>query len=301
MKLLDQMIVKTLPFIPKAIVGYLSKSYIAGDNLESAIKVVKDLNSKGFCVTLDVLGEFITSLDQVDTAQAEYFRVLDAIQEYKLDANISIKPTSFGLLLDREFCRKTVAKLLDAVKDKGTFLRIDMEDSGCTDLTIDLHNEFRETYGRHVGIVLQSYMRRNLTDIQNIVEKGPSNFRLCKGIYVEPKEIAFKGYQEVRDNYLASLEAMFKAGAYVGIATHDDYLVEKAEELIEKYQLGKNQYEFQMLLGVREQLRDQILAKGHKIRIYVPFGKDWYGYSTRRLKENPSLAGTFFKAMFFPG
>jgi len=301
MKLLDQLIVKTLPFVPKAIVGRLSRSYIAGDSLEDAIRVVQDLNAKGFCATIDVLGEFIKSLDQVGETIEDYLEVLDAIQEHKLDANISIKPTSFGLLLNYDACKANLTPLLDKVKEMGSFMRIDMEDSPCTDLTIKLHKEFREIYGKHVGIVLQSYMRRNLDDVAYITKETPSNFRLCKGIYVEPKEIAFKDYQEVRDNFVASLDAMFKVGAYVGIATHDDYLVEQAEKLIEKHKLNKDQYEFQMLLGVREKLRDRILESGHKVRIYVPFGRDWYGYSTRRLKENPSLAGTFFKAMFIKG
>ena len=301
MRLFDQLIVKTLPFIPKAVVGMLSKSYIAGDNLDSAIECVKKLNAKGFCVTMDVLGEFIKSLSQVDESSETYMKVLDAIQEHNLDANISIKPTSFGLLLDEEYCQQALDKIMSKVMQQKNFLRIDMEDSPCTEKTIKLYSTFRETYGQHVGVVLQSYMKRTINDIQRMTSAGQSNFRICKGIYVEPEEIAYKDYQEVRDNFLKSLETMFEAGAYVGIATHDDYLVENAKQLIKKYKLTADQYEFQMLLGVRENLRDQILEQGHKVRIYVPFGKDWYGYSTRRLKENPALAGTFFKAMFFKG
>jgi proline dehydrogenase len=301
MKILDYLIVKTLPFVPKSIVGQLSKSYIAGATLDQAVDVVKRLNSEGFCVTVDVLGEFVESIDQVEGSVDEYLEVLDAIQTHELDANISIKPTSFGLLLDYDFCKKQLSVLMERVVKDGSFLRIDMEDSPCTDKTIRLHHEFRETYSKHVGIVLQAYMRRNLSDIEHITQADYTNFRLCKGIYVEPREVAFKGYQDVRKNYLDSLDAMFRAGAYVGIATHDDVLIEKAETMIRSLGLTRDQYEFQMLLGVRERLRNTLRDRGHKVRIYVPFGKDWYGYSTRRLKENPALAGTFFKAMFYKG
>ena len=153
--------------------------------------------------------------------------------------------------------------------------------------------------GTLLGIVLQGMLRRTLDDVGEICKRGGGHFRLCKGVYVEPESIAFKGYQEVRDNYLACLDRMFELGAYVGIATHDDYLVQEAEKIIEKHGMKPDQYEFQMLLGVRETLRDSIKSRGHHVRIYVPFGRDWYGYSMRRLKENPGLAGTFFKAMFF--
>ncbi|PIE89242.1 MAG: proline dehydrogenase [Acidobacteria bacterium] len=298
MRILDQLIVHSLPLVPKAIVEKLSKPYIAGAELDAAIKCTRKLNQKGYRVSIDVLGEFVESIEQVTESVNAYLTLLEAITAEQLDAGISIKPTSFGLLLDETHCLNVLSKIMDKAQQQGTFLRIDMEDSPCTDKTIQLYQTLREKYGKQVGVVLQAYMRRTLNDIQTITKGGPSNFRICKGIYVEPKEVAFKGYQEVRDNYVAALDSMFKAGAYVGIATHDDYLVEQAYKLIEKYGLNKDQYEFQMLLGVRERLRDSIRAKGHNVRIYVPFGKDWYGYSIRRLKENPALAGMFFKAMF---
>jgi len=262
---------------------------------------VKQLNEKGFCATIDVLGEFVKSLSQVKESCEAYLEVLNAIQEHQLDANISIKPTSFGLLLDEGYCRDVLNQIMQKVHQQRNFLRIDMEDSPCTEKTIQLYSWLRESFGQHVGLVLQSYMKRTLDDIERNTSEDQANFRLCKGIYVEPSTIAYKGYQEVRDNYVKSLDAMFSAGAYVGIATHDEYLVDRALELIEKHELKHDQYEFQMLLGVREKLRDKVRSAGHKVRIYVPFGKDWYGYSTRRLKENPALAGTFFKAMFFKG
>ncbi len=299
MKLLDQFVVKTLPFVPKPIVAMLSKPYIAGDNLDAAVNCVKKLQAKEFRVTIDLLGEFVTNFDQARQSLAGYIEVVHAIEQHKLDANISVKPTFFGLLLDRERSGILIEELMQEVAAKGNFMRLDMEDSPCTDLTIELYNHFRKKYNSHVGIVLQAYLRRTLKDIEDITHMGRAHFRLCKGIYVEPENIAFQGYDEVRKNFLDSLKAMFDRGAYVGIATHDEYLVEEAEKMVRERGLGPDHYEFQMLLGVRETLRDQIHNAGHQLRIYVPFGRQWYGYSMRRLKENPSLAGTMFKAIIF--
>ncbi len=299
MGLLDQFVVKTLPLVPKPIVAKLSKPYIAGDALAAAVACTQRLNAAGFRVTLDVLGEFVTDFSQAEEAVANYKDVVAAIREYKLDANISIKPTSFGLLLDAARCESLISDLAGTSASANIFMRLDMEDSPCTTMTIDIYNRLRQRHGQLVGVVLQAYMRRTLDDVRAITSSGPSHFRICKGIYVEPEEVAYKSYDEVRRNYLASLAAMLDGGAFVGIATHDDYLVEEAVKLIRKRGLGPDRYEFQMLLGVRESLRDQIRRDGHNLRVYVPFGRDWYGYSVRRLKENPALAGTMFKAIFF--
>jgi len=299
MGIIDQFVVRTLPFVPRGIVARLSRPYIAGAKIEEAIQCVKDLNRNGFRATVDILGEFVTSFEQAIESKEGYMEVLDAIAEHQLDSNISIKPTSFGLLLDRDKAEGLLREIMEKVVSMDNFMRLDMEDSPCTTMTIDLYDRLRKDFPDKVGVVLQSYLRRTVGDVKAITQgKAPSNFRLCKGIYVEPEKIAFKGYQEVRDNFVQALEEMFKGGAFVGIATHDDFLVEKAEEIIQRLGLGPDRYEFQMLLGVRERLRDQIKSRGHNLRIYVPFGKDWYGYSVRRLKENPALAGTFFKAMF---
>lgn len=298
MGVLDQFVVKTLPLVPKPIVARLSRPYIAGDTLEKAVKTVKDLNRQGFHATIDVLGEFITSFDQAEKSHADYVEVLNAIKVHQLDANISIKPTSFGLLLDRQRAHALIHDLLAKAVANDNFMRLDMEDSPCTTFTVDMYKAFRQEFGKKVGIVLQAYMRRTMDDIKDLTEDQFAHFRLCKGIYVEPEEIAYKGYEEVRANFLKSLRQMFAGGAFVGIATHDDHLVSEAEKIIREMGMGPDRYEFQMLLGVREKLRDQIKSSGHQLRIYVPFGADWYGYSVRRLKENPGLAGTFFKAMF---
>ncbi len=299
MKLLDYFVVKTLPLVPKPIVARLSRPYIAGDNLDSAVACVKDLNAGGFKVTIDILGEFVTRFEQAEESYEGYLDVLQSIETHKLDANISIKPTSFGLLLDEERCYKIPWNLMEKTAEMGNFMRLDMEDSPCTTLTIKLYDQFRAKFPKNTGVVLQAYLRRTVDDVKAITQTSPSHFRLCKGIYVEPEAIAYKGYDEVRKNFITSLKTMLDGSAFVGIATHDDYLVEEAAKIVRERGLGPDRYEFQMLLGVRESLRDQIKNDGHQIRIYVPFGKDWYGYSVRRLKENPSLAGTMFKAIFF--
>lgn len=297
MKLIDYLIVKTLPLVPKAVVARLSRPYIAGDNLDAAIACVKDLNQCGYRATLDILGEFVTGMDQAKESLQGYKDAVGAIHENNLDANVSVKPTSFGLLVDGERCREFFGELMGKVVAIDNFMRLDMEDSACTAKTIQLYDHFRADHGYKVGVVLQAYLRRTLQDIAEITARGRAHFRLCKGIYVEPPSLAFQGYDEIRRNFIAALEAMFDAGAYVGIATHDDFLLEHAERIIRERGLGPDCYEFQMLLGVRERVRDQIRDAGHPLRVYVPFGRDWYGYSVRRLKENPSLAGTMFKAI----
>lgn len=301
MSLFGKMIVKMLPLVPKPIVARISRPYRAGETLDDAIRCVKDLNHKGFRATIDLLGEFITDFGPVDETIQTYSNVLQAIDEHQLKANISVKPTFFGLLLDAQRTEKNLLGLLETAVKHNNFMRLDMEDSPCTDATLDIYRRFRKQHGQHVGVVLQAYLRRTVDDVKALCEEDRSHFRLCKGIYVEPADIAFKGYQDVRDNFIKCLNTMFDGGAYVGIATHDEYLVDQAEKLIKHRGLTEENYEFQMLLGVRESLRDRIRQAGHQMRIYVPFGQQWYGYSVRRLKENPALASTFFKAMFIKG
>jgi proline dehydrogenase len=211
----------------------------------------------------------------------------------------------FGLLIDKEVCYLYIREIVALAASKNSFIRIDMEDSGCVDLEIELYNKLRAEYPRNVGLVLQAYLRRTMDDIKrfHVIDAGINqlNFRLCKGIYVEPEQIAFKGHQEIRDHYLEDLEFMLKNHIYVGIATHDKYLVEKAFVLIEKYKVPAHRYEFQMLYGVTPELRQFIVDKGHKMRVYVPFGKQWFKYSTRRLKENPKVASDIIKALFIRG
>jgi len=296
MGVLDRFVVATLPLIPKVVVGKVAARYIAGEKLEDAVRTVRELNADGFRATVDVLGEFVTERSETVANVEKYLQVLDAISSEKLNSGVSIKLTSVGLSIDKALVRENLRRVLDEAAARDVFVRIDMEDSPYTSETLSIYEEFREN--RHLGIVLQSYLRRTDADVAGLIERGKSDFRICKGIYVEPEEIAFKDRQEIRDSFLRAVDRMLAAGSYVGIATHDEYLVIESEKLIRKHDVPATAYEFQMLLGVRPDLRDEIRRRGHPMRIYVPFGEAWYGYSTRRLKENPQLAGYVFKSMF---
>jgi len=292
----NNIIVKTTELLPKSIVGYFAKKYIAGESLEQAVTLVKLLNSKNIFTTMDVLGESIKNKDEAIAAKNEALKVLDAIQKNNLKSNLSIKPTQMGLSISEDFAYSQVEELVVKAKEIGSFVRIDMEDSSTTDTTINLFKRLNQKYD-NVGIVIQSYLMRSMNDIRELNKLG-TDYRLCKGIYIESPAIAYKDKQKVRDNYLDLLKVILKDGNYVGIATHDDYLVEHAYQLINEMNIPKDKFEFQMLLGVKENLRDKINADGFKIRIYVPFGKDWYAYSIRRMKENPHIAGQIFKSIF---
>ena len=296
MHILNKLVVSIVKLMPNSVVWLFSKRYIAGVNLEGAINLVKSLNEKGIYATVDVLGEAINNKEEALEDKSKCIEVLNAIQNNNLMANLSIKPTQMGLGLDEEFAFEQVKELVEKAKEMNNFLRIDMEDSPYTDSTIRLYKRLREKYS-NVGIVIQSYLKRSFNDVVDL-SKLNTNFRLCKGIYIEPAEIAFKDKQKIRDNYIKILKEMFSIGSYVGIATHDEYLINESYRLIKEMNIPKDKFEFQMLLGVREDLRDKINNNGYKIRIYVPFGKDWYKYSIRRLQENPEIAGHVFKNIF---
>ena len=296
MNLLNKLVVATLPLVPKPVVRHFAGRYIAGETLADAVRCVRQLNSEGVCATLDVLGEDITTKEEAVFSRNQSIEVLHAITKEKLDSNLSIKLTSLGLKLGKDICAENVREILKVAKGYGTFVRFDMEDSSCTSDTIEIFQTLQREFA-NIGIVLQSYMRRSENDTVTLM-KNRTNFRLCKGIYKEPSEIAFQGRKEVQDNYLKLLALMFKNRCYVGIATHDSVLVDGASRLTKENGVKKNEYEFQMLLGVRPELRKKLVADGHKVRLYVPFGQHWYGYSTRRFKENPEVAGYVFKALF---
>lgn len=295
MSIFNKLIVQIVQLMPKAVVGFFSKKYIAGESLEHGIKTVIELNSKGIHATMDVLGESVTNKAEALAAKDACLQVLDAIHKNKLMSNLSIKPTQMGLAVDEDFAYDQVLDLVRKANEINNFVRIDMEDSPYTDITINLFKRIYEKY-KNVGIVVQSYLKRTYNDVV-ILNKLGTNYRLCKGIYVEPPTIAYKDRQAVRDNFMKSLKEMFKNGNYVGIATHDKYLIDESYKLIKEMNIPKDKFEFQMLLGVREDLRDKINNDGYKVRVYVPFGGDWYAYSLRRLKENPSMAGHIVKSI----
>jgi proline dehydrogenase len=281
---LDHAIVRLLPAVPRPVVRRLSSRYIAGPTIDDAMRVVRRLNEKGKLATIDVLGEEVTSADEARAIAGQYHDVLARVSAEGLDSNVSIKLTGLGLELDSDLCRENVEAIVVDAAARDSFVRIDMEDSSTTDRTLALYRELRTAGHENVGAVVQAYLRRTLDDLA-----GLENVRICKGIYVEPASIAYQGYEEVRANYLRVLEHALAAGAYVGIATHDEYLIGGALRLVDG--LPSDRYEFQMLLGVRAERADQLVAAGHRVRIYVPFGRHWYEYSVRRLQENPRIAG----------
>jgi proline dehydrogenase len=288
--LLDRAIVRVLPAVPRPVVKKLSRRYIAGSTLVEACRVVSGLNEEGKMATIDVLGEEITSREEATALLAEYEDVFETIEREGLDSNISVKLTGLGLNLDHEFCRDNIAELVQEAAKRNNFVRIDMEDSSTTTETLELYRELRGQGLDNVGIVLQAYMKRTLTDIADLSDLEP-NVRVCKGIYVEPAEIAYQEFETVRMNFVEGVGALLDAGGYVAIATHDDWVIGEALALIEERGLAPDQYEFQMLLGVRPELGDELVREGHRLRIYVPFGRQWYEYSLRRLQENPKIAG----------
>jgi len=290
------LLIRTVQAMPENIVWLFSKKYIAGKTLQSAVDTVKDLNSKGIDATLDVLGESVNTKEEAVDAKEKALEVFRAIVENKLSANLSLKPTQMGLAIDKEFAYQQIRDLVYKAKEINNFVRIDMEDSPYTDVTIEVYKRIFEE-NKNVGIVLQAYLKRTSNDTI-VLNKLGTNYRLCKGIYIEPASISYKDKQAIRDNFMKCLELMLKNGNYVGIATHDKYLIDKSYELIKELNIPKDKFEFQMLLGVREDLRDKINNDGYRIRIYVPFGEDWYRYSIRRLQENPNIAGHIVKEFF---
>ena len=301
----NKMIASLLPHMPKKLVWMFSKEYIAGETLEEAIVNAKKLNAEGILTTIDVLGEFITTLDEAKANKEEYLEVIEEAEKAGVEGNYSLKPTFFGLLLDKDAAYQHIREVVAKAASYNNFVRIDMEDSPCTDMEIDLYRKLKEEFPANVGLVVQAYLKRTHQDIENFKNindpEHPVNLRVCKGIYIEPEEIVYKNYHEINSNFLADIEYMFQEGMYPAIATHDLPVVEGSYKLIEKYKVSKEKYEFQMLYGVTPALRKSIMDKGHRMRVYVPFGKQWFGYSTRRLKENPKMAGVVIKALFRKG
>jgi len=301
----NKLIAAILPYFPKKFIWIFSRAYISGETLDDAMRVSKELNSKKIKVTLDVLGEFIKNLDEAESNKKEYIHLIEVSYQNHIDGNFSLKPTSFGLLIDKEKCYNHIREIVAKAAEFNGFIRIDMEDSPCTDDEIALFRRLKAEFPANVGLVLQAYLKRTFDDIKQMLDLNsaeiPVSYRLCKGIYIEPESISYKRYEEINQHYLEDLEFMFKNKIYAGIATHDKPLIEGAYNLISKYNVPKNMYEFQMLYGVTPKLRESIVNEGHNMRVYVPFGNQWFGYSTRRLKENPKMATHIIKAIFYKG
>ncbi len=296
MSVFDALVRHGMPIVPKAIVGRVARRYVAGETLDDAVRTLRAMNDEGAMATVDVLGEEVKEQARATAAVDEYLRLLERIDRERLDANISVKPTMLGLKIDQSMCEGNVATIIDRAAELGNFVRIDMEDHTCTDGTLELYRRMHARHPKSVGVVLQSYLRRTVADVNALLPLNP-NIRICKGIYREPREIAWKQYETVRANFVYVTEKLLSAGAYVGIATHDPHLVWAGLHIVDRLGLDRRDYEFQMLLGVDPQLRRIILGDGHRLRVYVPYGRDWYPYSIRRLRENPTVARHVLRAM----
>jgi len=268
----------------------ISEQYIAGEELDDALRVVLELNAEGKLATLDVLGEEVTDPEEARAIAGAYREAIDAFKRGSLDSNISVKPTALGLNLSYELFRENLEDLVRHAAELDNFVRIDMEDSSTTDDTLGIYRELREAGHDNVGIVLQARLKRTIDDVRALAELQP-NVRICKGIYLEPPEIAFRDFEAVQASFVQTLKELLESGSYVGIATHDEWLLEQGKRLVAEHGLGHDDYEFQMLLGVRPALGDELVRDGHRLRIYTPFGRHWYSYSLRRLQENPKIAG----------
>ena len=296
MNLASRLVVAALPLVPSGVVRRIASRYVAGETLDQALETVRLLNAQGCMATLDVLGEDVRRKEESEETVLEYLRALDGIASRRLDSNVSVKLTALGLKIDPAHCRREFARIVEGARRHGNFVRIDMEDSSVTEETIRIFFEARANYPG-VGLVLQAYLKRSLDDARRAADAG-ANVRVCKGIYVEPPEIALRGREEVRESYAGVFELLLARGSYVGVATHDPILVRRALATVERLRIARDGYEFQMLLGVAVELRRRLVGAGHRLRVYVPYGREWEAYSLRRLKENPAIAGHVVKGLF---
>lgn len=283
-----------LPLVPKGVAKRFASRYVPGETLEDALAAASRMNALGMCASLDILGEYSATLNDAIAAADEYISALEAIADRKIDSNISVKPTHLGLKINPEKCYELYRELCSKARQTDNFVRIDMENSATTQATLDLYVRLRRDFD-NVGVVVQSYLRRTHNDVRELLRER-ANLRVCKGVYVEPRSIAYKEMEIINNNFISILETVLSNGGYAGIATHDERLVWRALELLDKLNPSSSKYEFQMLWGVDDELRDVILGTGHKLRMYIPYGREWYAYSMRRLRENPALAGHVFRS-----
>jgi proline dehydrogenase len=300
--MLNRIIATILPVFPKKLIWLFSKRYIAGENLDDALRVARDFNLQGIEVTLDVLGEFQTNKEKIEYYKATYLETIHESIKAGIRTTFSLKPTMFGLLIDKDLCFRHIHDIISIVSQNGSMIRIDMEDSTCTSLELDLFKALYKEFPKNTGIVLQAYLKRTLDDLKNLKrissDSIPVNVRLCKGIYIEPQDIAYKKRSEINEHFIEDLDYILANRFYAAIATHDHLLIDASYNLIKKHNVGGDMFEFQMLYGVTPELRDSVVRKDYRMRIYVPFGKDWFNYSTRRLKENPKMVSDIIKALF---
>ncbi|MGZ4817855.1 MAG: proline dehydrogenase family protein [Terriglobales bacterium] len=271
----------------------MSRRFVAGTTIEELLSAAESVNAKGMTVSVDNLGENVTNAAEAEASAQLYHRLLDLLTQRRLKANVSLKLTHMGLDVDSKLCEKLVCALVDHAKKVDNFVRVDMEGSPYTQRTLDFVHELHVHYPGHTGAVLQSYMRRSEADAEKLIS-DKIRIRLCKGAYKEPPEVAFQKKSEVDANYVKLAKILLKSGVYHGIATHDEKIIQQVMLFAEKEKIARDSFEFQMLYGIRRDLQERIVREGWGMRVYIPFGTEWYPYLMRRLAERP--ANVFFIA-----
>jgi proline dehydrogenase len=303
--MINNFLVGLLQYLPKDFVWIFSRRYIAGKELSDAVRVTKKLNGEHVRASMDLLGEFQTRPEMIEYYKREYIKLIEESVANGLDNSFSVKPTMFGMLLDEEACYANIYEIVAKAASYNRFIRIDMEDIQCTDMEIALYKRLLNEFPHNVGLVLQAYLKRTPDDLKDLAAfdngRGIINIRLCKGIYDEPALVAYKDKAEINRQYLINIEYMFQNNISPAIATHDKKLIREIMKLIDKVHPDRERFEFQMLYGVTPNLRKSIVDQGFGMRVYVPYGRDWFNYSTRRLKENPHMAWHIIKAIFKRG
>ncbi len=270
--------------------------FVSGEEVEDGLGAVRKVNSEGAIATLDHLGEEVSEPGEAIAATEVYLNALDQINNDGVDTNVSVKPTQVGLKIDKKLCEQNFAKIIERARKYDNFVRMDMEGSDCTQETLEVFESLRKKYD-NVGIVIQSYLYRSERDVDEVLKLG-GRIRLCKGAYKEPKEIAFPKIQQVDESLVKLMQKMLLSGIYHGIATHDEKLIEKTKEFAQKNKIPRESFEFQLLYGIRTELRHRLVKEGYNVRVYIPFGRQWYPYFMRRLAERPANLFFFLKNFF---
>ena len=266
----------------------LTTRFVAGESIDEAVRFIREINAEGCSATFDHLNESVGSASEADREVSEYLDILAKIDDSHINSNASIKLTQFGLGLDPEMAYRNVRRVVEEAHRRGNFIRVDMEDSNVTQITLDIFKRLRSEFGLNdVGIVLQSYLRRTYSDAQELI-KVPARIRICKGAYNESDDVAFPDKKDVDDNYIRVMQLLLASGTYHGIATHDPKMIDATVNFANRERIGKDKFEFQMLFGIRRDLQRQLARDGYNVRVYVPYGKHWYPYFMRRLAERPA-------------
>jgi proline dehydrogenase len=267
--------------------GKFASRFVAGESLDTAIEAVQKSNEAGLTATLDLLGESVSTREEAEQSRVEVVEILERIEELNLDANVSIKPTQMGLDVDEDFCLDNLKQLLDVARKYNTFVRLDMENAEYTDRTLKIFRDLTSEYADLVGVVIQTCLYRSTEDINKLVEMG-ARVRLVKGAYAEPEAVAFPKKQDVDDAFCDLSDVLLSKGNYPAIATHDEVMIEHVKQFVAVKKIPVDRFEFQMLYGVRRDLQAQLRSEGFNVRVYVPYGTQWYPYLMRRLAERPA-------------